>query len=51
VERGFQQEYGVDYEETFAPLAHMTTIRTLLAVVSIRQWSISVGCQKCLPQW
>ncbi|WVZ75789.1 hypothetical protein U9M48_023820 [Paspalum notatum var. saurae] len=38
---GFQQEYGRDYDETFAPVAHMTTVRALLAVASVREWSIS----------
>ena len=29
------------YDETFAPIAHMTTVRTLVAVASVRRWSIS----------
>jgi hypothetical protein len=41
VAHGFQQEQGRDYEETFAPVAHMTTVRTLLAVASVHRWSIS----------
>jgi hypothetical protein len=41
VARGFQQEHGRDYDETFAPVAHMPTVRTLLAVASVRGWSIS----------
>ena len=31
----------MDYEETSAPVAKITTIRTLIIVASIRQWHIS----------
>jgi hypothetical protein len=40
VAQGFQQSYGHDYEETFAPVAHMTTIRALIAVAAIHSWTI-----------
>jgi hypothetical protein len=41
VARDFQQEQDRDYDETFAPVAHMTPIRTLLIVASVQEWSIS----------
>jgi len=41
VARGFQQTQGIDYDETFAPVAHMTTVRTLIAVAASSSWTIS----------
>ena len=35
VAHGFQQEQGHDCGETFAPVAHITTAETLLAVASV----------------
>jgi hypothetical protein len=40
VARGFQQEHGRDYDETFDHVAHMTTIHIFLAVTSVGEWSI-----------
>ncbi|KAJ9544827.1 hypothetical protein OSB04_024534 [Centaurea solstitialis] len=40
VSKGYSQQYGMDHDETFAPVAKMMTIRTLIVVASIRQWKI-----------
>ena len=34
VAKGFTQEYEIDYEETFAPIAHISSVRALLAVAA-----------------
>ena len=34
--KGFKQKYGIDYEETFAPVACLSSVRTLLVVAASR---------------
>ena len=40
VAKGFTRTYGLDYEETFAPLARLPTVRTLIALAALRQWKL-----------
>eukprot|EP00268_Persea_americana_P067868 TRINITY_DN9389_c0_g1_i14.p1 TRINITY_DN9389_c0_g1~~TRINITY_DN9389_c0_g1_i14.p1 ORF type:complete len:382 (-),score=56.41 TRINITY_DN9389_c0_g1_i14:482-1627(-) len=37
---GNRQVYGIDYEETFAPVAKMTTVRTILAIAASQSWPL-----------
>jgi hypothetical protein len=40
VVRGFSQVRGVDYEETFAPVAKMNSVRAILTVAAMLNWEI-----------
>ena len=40
VAKGFTQEYGIDYKETFDPVAHLTPVKCLIVVVAVRRWPL-----------
>ena len=40
VAKGFTQEYGIDYEKTFTPIARILSIRALLAVTAASKWDL-----------
>ena len=37
VVKGFTHEYRIDYEETFAPVARISSVRALLVVAAARK--------------
>ena len=40
VARVFSQKEGIDYEETFAPVARYTLVRTILAIAAFKGWKV-----------
>ena len=49
---GFTQTYGVDYLETFAPVAKMNMIRVILSLVANHDWNLQqFDVKECIPTW
>ena len=40
VARGFSQKEGIDYEETFAPVAWYTSVRTIMELAPMVKWDL-----------
>jgi hypothetical protein len=40
VAKGFKQQYGIDYEETFSPVVKSANIRVVLSLAISRGWNL-----------
>ena len=40
VAKGYTQSYGIDYQETFAPVAKLNTVRVLMSIASNLDWPL-----------
>jgi hypothetical protein len=40
VAKGYAQTYGIDYEETYSPVAKMIIVREIIAMGATKGWSL-----------
>ena len=48
VAKGYSQVHGIDYNETFAPVEKMDSIRLTLAIAALKQWEVNHMDVKCV---
>ena len=52
VAKGYAQKYGIDYDEAFAPIARMDTIKAVLAIAAQNQWHVyQMDVKYAFSQW
>ena len=42
VAKGYSQVYGVDYYDTYAPVAQLASLRTILTIAACNDWDINI---------
>src|SRR5216684_3258504 len=47
ISKGYSQVHGIDYNETFAPVAKMDSIRLALSIAASKQWEVHHMDVKC----
>ena len=47
VAKGYSQVHGIDYNETFVPVAKMDSIRPALAIAASKKWEVHHMDVKC----
>jgi hypothetical protein len=40
VAKGYSQQYGIDYNEVFSPVAGWDTVRTILSIAAAKSWEV-----------
>ena len=51
VAQGYTQVEGIDFDETFAPVARLEAICTASLCQPSQHSSVPNGCEECLSQW
>jgi hypothetical protein len=52
VAKGYSQVEGLDFDETYAPIARLESIHILLAYATYHGFKLyQMDVKKCLPQW
>jgi len=40
VTKGYAQTHGIDYDETFSPVANMATVRSVISMPTSKGWEL-----------